>query len=185
MSLLNVQASFLKDKVAVIAIKDSQNRINSMSLIHQHLYQTEDLSYINMYKYIKELISHLKDCCDTNISFKVEVQNIIMDVSKAIPIGLILNEAITNAIKYAFPNNRKGEITVILKHTQADNFLLEIADNGIGLEGEIDISTYHSLGMKLMEGLSNDLNAKIKIINSSGLKVSITFTCNKIIYDLK
>lgn len=175
MSLLNTQSSFLKDESAVMAIKESQNRINSMSLIHQRLYQSEGLSCIKMPEYIKELISHLKDSYPVNYNFVVAVEDIEMHVSQAIPIGLILNEGITNAIKYAFPNEEKGTITVTLNHFEDDYFRLEIADNGVGIEGEIDISKYNSLGMKLIEGLSRDLNGKFEIINSNGLKIRITF----------
>lgn len=175
MSLLNTQSSFLKDESAVMAIKDSQNRINSMSLIHQRLYQSEGLSCIKMPEYIKELISHLKDSYPANNNFVVAVEDIEMHVSQAIPIGLILNEAITNAIKYAFPNGEKGTITVTLQHFEDDYFRLEIADNGVGIEGEIDISKYNSLGMKLIEGLSHDLNGKFEIVNKNGLKIMITF----------
>jgi two-component sensor histidine kinase len=175
MSLLNTQSSYLKDESAVIAIKDSQNRINSMALIHQRLYQSEGLSCIRMPEYIKELINYLKDSYQTNYTFKIDIEDIEMHVSQAIPVGLILNEAITNAIKYAFPDDRKGIISVTLKHFEDDYFLLEIGDNGVGIEGEIDISKYNSLGMKLMEGLTRDLNGTFKVVNSDGLKVAVTF----------
>ncbi|KIQ22420.1 hypothetical protein RT99_09615 [Flavobacterium sp. MEB061] len=175
MSLLNTQSVYLKEESAVNAIKDSQNRINSMSLIHQRLYQSEGLSCIKMPEYIKELISYLKDSYNANYSFAVDVEYIEMHVAQAIPIGLILNEAITNAIKYAFPDEKKGKITITLKHFQDDSFLLEIADNGVGIEGEIDIEKYDSFGMKLMEGLSKDLNGKFSITSSNGLKVSVIF----------
>lgn len=175
MSLLNTQSVYLKEESAVNAIKDSQNRINSMSLIHQRLYQSEGLSCIKMPEYIKELISYLKDSYNTNYSFIVDVEYIEMHVAQAIPIGLILNEAITNAIKYAFTDEKKGKITISLKHFEGDSFLLEIADNGVGIEGEIDIEKYDSFGMKLMEGLSKDLNGKFSITSSNGLKVSVIF----------
>ncbi|KUJ60820.1 hypothetical protein AR687_15535 [Flavobacteriaceae bacterium CRH] len=178
MSLLNTQSNYLKDESAVNAIKDSQNRINSMSMIHQRLYQSEGLSCIKMPEYVKELISYLKDSYKTNFIFVVDVENIEMHVSQAVPVGLILNEAITNAIKYAFPDEKKGTITVSLKHFQEDYFKLEIADNGIGIEGEIDLEKYDSLGMQLMEGLSKDLNGKFNVINSDGLKISVIFIYN-------
>ncbi|MEP6806236.1 MAG: histidine kinase dimerization/phosphoacceptor domain -containing protein, partial [Flavobacterium sp.] len=175
MSLLNTQSTYLKDESAVMAIKDSQNRINSMSLIHQRLYQSEGLSCIKMPEYIKELITHLKDSYQMNYKFIVDIEDIEMHVSQAIPVGLILNEAITNAIKYAFPNGKNGTISIKLKHFQDDYFLLEIADNGVGINGKIDISKFNSLGMKLMEGLSHDINGKFEIINANGLKIAITF----------
>ncbi|MEP6803382.1 MAG: sensor histidine kinase, partial [Flavobacterium sp.] len=108
-------------------------------------------------------------------NFIIAIEDIEMHVSQAIPIGLILNEAITNAIKHAFASGEKGTVTITLKHFEDDYFLLEIADNGIGIDGEINISKYNSLGMKLMEGLSKDLNGKFEIINNNGLKIAITF----------
>jgi len=174
-SLLNTQSSYLKDKSAVDAIKNSQNRIYSMSLIHQRLYQADGLSCVKISEYIKELVNYLKDSYQSNATYILDIEDIEMHVSQAVPIGLILNEAITNALKYAFPDQEKGTIKVSLRHFKDDYFTLEIMDNGIGIEEEIDITKYNSLGMKLMEGLSSDLNGEFKVTPSNGVKISVVF----------
>lgn len=175
MSLLNTQSSYLKDESAVVAIKNSQNRIYSMSLIHQRLYQSEGLSCVKMPDYIKELVTYLKESYHSKAHYSIDVEDIEMHVSQAVPIGLILNEAITNAIKYAFPDQKKGNIQITLRHFKDDYFALEIADNGIGIEGEIDISQYNSLGMQLMQGLSSELNGTFEVSSSNGLKITVVF----------
>ncbi|MDR7369900.1 histidine kinase dimerization/phosphoacceptor domain -containing protein [Flavobacterium aquidurense] len=175
MSLLNTQSSYLKDEYAVDAIKNSQNRIYSMSLIHQRLYQSDGLSCVKISEYIKELVNYLKDSYQSESNYILDIEDIEMHVSQAVPIGLILNEAITNALKYAFPDQKKGTIKISLRHFEDDYFALEISDNGIGIEGEIDITKYNSLGMKLMEGLSSDLNGEFKVTSSNGLKISVVF----------
>lgn len=175
MSLLNTQSSYLKDESAIVAIKNSQNRIYSMSLIHQRLYQSEGLSCVKMPEYIRELVNYLKDSYHSKAHYTFNVEDIEMHVSQAVPIGLILNEAITNAIKYAFPDQKKGNIHITLKHLKDDYFVLEIADNGIGIEGEIDITQYKSLGMQLMQGLSSELEGTFEVTSSNGLKIAVVF----------
>ncbi|MXN90375.1 hypothetical protein GR160_03980 [Flavobacterium sp. Sd200] len=177
MSLLNSQSAYLKDQVAVTAIKNSQHRVHSMSLIHQKLYKSDDLAAINMPEYINELIDYLKDSFDLdhNIYFETEIEDIDMDVSQAVPIGLILNEAITNSIKYAFGANRNGRITVKLAYSHDDYFILTIADDGSGLPSGFDITKTTSLGMKLMQGLSSDLDGNFRIVSDNGTKITVEF----------
>ena len=112
-SLLEIQSSYLKNKAAISAIKESQHRINSMSIIHQKLYQSETLSTVHMPEYIYELVEYLKEsyAIREEISFDVQIENIELSHSFAITLGLILNEAITNAIKYAFHDTHEGKIS--------------------------------------------------------------------------
>lgn len=179
MSLLSSQSAYLKDEAAISAIKDSQNRINSMSLIHQRLYNSEDLAVINMTDYIGDLIIYLKDSFNSKLHFVTDIENIVMDVSQATPIGLIINEAVTNSIKYAFPNKEEdGFVKISLKHSHDDYFLLEVTDNGIGIADSIDITNNNSLGLKLMDGFSRDLNGKLSVTKRNGTIVSLIFIYN-------
>ncbi len=106
-----------------------------MSLIHQKLYNSENISTINMPNYIKELVEYLKESFSLGqrIRFEIKVDPLELDVAQAVPLGLILNEAITNSIKYAFPNDRTGMIYVTLEATTDNSYLLIISDNGIGI----------------------------------------------------
>lgn len=175
MSLLNSQSYHLKDAAAVAAIRDSQHRLHSMSLIHQKLYLADTMSTINMKAYIDELVDYLRSSFEKpNINFVVDSGDIELDVSHAVPVGLILNEAITNAIKHAFPEGRKGIISVILRKNEAEIIELIISDNGIGIK-DTGSKNANSLGMILMQGFSKDLNGKFVLTASQGTVIKVTF----------
>ncbi|MEL1244958.1 histidine kinase dimerization/phosphoacceptor domain -containing protein [Flavobacterium sp. DGU11] len=174
-SLLNTQSAYLDNEEALEAIQNSQHRMHAMSLIHQKLYQTENLSSINMPWYIKELADYLKDSFDHEgkIKFKLSLAAIDLDVAQAVPLGLILNEAITNAIKYAFPE-RKGIINILLEDSD-NNYLLRISDNGIGLPEHFESAETDSLGMNLMIGLAEQLDGTFTIQSGNGVIITINF----------
>jgi two-component sensor histidine kinase len=178
MGLLNSQSVYLKDKEAKSAIKDSQRRVHSMSLIHKKLYQSESLSAIAMPAYIHELVAYLKDSFDAGyINFKVKVDEINFEVTQAVPIGLLLNEAITNSIKYAFPDTlQQCIIRISLKEKESNHFELIIRDNGIGIDDGFDAENSNTLGMSLMQGLSGDLNGQFEIYNDNGTNIRINFS---------
>lgn len=177
MSLLNSQSAYIDNESALTAIHDSQHRVHAMSLIHQKLYNTEDLSFIDMSLYIRELTSYLADSFSTRqrIRFELAIAALEMDVSQAVPLGLILNEAITNSIKYAFPNGREGVIKITLSNTSDSQYLLEISDNGIGIPSHLKNKKMGSLGMSLMAGLSEDLDGSFSIENNKGTVIKILF----------
>ena len=160
MSLLNSQSAYIENDVALTAIQDSQHRVHAMSLIHQKLYNSENVSSIDMSFYIRELVSYLADSFNTGqrIRFEFGIDPLEMDVSQAVPLGLILNEAITNSIKYAFPDDKEGAIIISLSKTGLHHYLLTISDNGIGMPAHIKNKKSGSLGMSLMAGLSEDLD---------------------------
>lgn len=177
MSLLNLQSAYIDNEMALSAIHECELRLHAMSLIHQKLYHTESLSSIDMSVYIHELVSHLADSFNTGnrVRFELSVESVEMDVSQAIPLGLILNEAVTNSIKYAFPGERSGLISVSLATTFPQRYLLVIADNGIGIPAHHAAKKPGSLGMSLITGLSEDLQGDLCIENSSGTTIKISF----------
>jgi len=179
-SLLNTQSAYLDNEDALMAIQNSQHRMHAMSLIHQKLYQSDNLANIDMSWYVYELINYMKECFDTdqNINFVLEVEKTYLDVAQAVPLGLIINEAVNNAIKYAFPENRKGEVIIVLKNIGESNYELKIADNGVGLPEDFDDIERDSLGMNLMIGLSDQIDGTFEMKNDNGLKITITFTRN-------
>ena len=174
-SLLELQSEYLSND-ALAAIQASQNRIHATSLLHQKLYQDENVSSINMNSYLPELIHYLKEVYNikNNIHFKVNIEPIDLDVSQAIPVGLIVNEAITNSIKYAFRHNTdKAEVAVCFTKSNGIAELL-IADNGGGfiVEGEKNLT---GLGLKLVKGLAEDIDGYAEITSVKGTKVLIHF----------
>ncbi|UPK70969.1 histidine kinase dimerization/phosphoacceptor domain -containing protein [Chitinophaga filiformis] len=175
MSLLNTQAAFLDDKDALNAIRESRYRMQAISLIHQKLYQSDNVALIDMSTYINELVVFLKDgFSDVNrIKFDLQIAPVKLDVSQSVPVGLILNEAITNAIKYAFTGN--GTIIVSLQPTGNDVLTLVIADNGKGFpDGEIPTQK-DSMGMMLMHTLAEQLDGCLDIKSCSGVTITVRF----------
>jgi two-component system, sensor histidine kinase PdtaS len=175
--LLDSQAGFVKTEEAASAIRISQQRVNAMSLVHQKLYQTGDLSTTDMAAYIHELVAYLDTSmnCRPRIRFVLEVERLRLDLKQTIPLCLILNEAVTNAIKYAFPGERQGEISIRLHKQRNGGVLLEVADNGVGVSPAVMGKTVHSMGMSLMRGLSDDLDADFSISSDGGTKIAIVF----------
>jgi two-component sensor histidine kinase len=178
--LLESQAAYLKDD-ALKAIESSQHRIYAMSLIHQKLYESNNVKTIDMGVYLPEFIQHLNDSFGTqnNRHFNVDIEPLQLGISQAIPLSLIVNEAVTNAIKYAFPLNAAGTITISL-HKKNDVISLVIADDGIGIDRDITKRSHESLGLKLINGLSEDLNGHINFENNKGTRISITFNIDPI-----
>jgi len=176
-SLLEIQSSYLKNKEALSAIKESQNRIHSMSIIHQKLYQSETLSTIHMPEYIYELVEYLRESYSIreNIGFSLQIENIELNHASAITLGLILNEAITNAIKYAFAKGAEGKISISLNHISDSQIMLSIADNGRGLPMDFDARKGASMGMELLQGLTDDLGGSFSIETDEGTHIKVIF----------
>jgi len=177
-SLLNTQSAYLKNKDALTAIQNSQHRMYAMSLIHQKLYQSDNLASIDMAWYIHELVNYLIDIfgtTDKEISYNLDTESLELDVSQAVPMGLILNEAISNAIKYAFPGRENGNINISLKNISNDNYQLIIADDGIGLPEGFESIERESFGMDLIIGLTDQLDGTLNLEKNNGVTIIITF----------
>ncbi|MBS1665429.1 MAG: hypothetical protein JST68_30585 [Bacteroidetes bacterium] len=173
-SILNMQSAYLDNEVAILAIRDSQRRMQAMSLIHQKLYQSKNVSVIDMQNYITELICYLKDIYNTSgILFEENIEPVSLDVSQAVPLGLILNELITNAIKHAFPTGI-GNVSVSLHSPSPHSLQLKVCDNGKGLPEKFNAFASNSLGMRLITGLVTQLEGTLKISSDRGVKVLIT-----------
>lgn len=179
-SLLSSQSAFLS-REALQALQDSQNRVFSISLIHQKLYQSENVAFIEMSSYLPDLVNYLQDIYGIRdqISFQLDIAYLELDISQAVSVGLILNEALTNAIKHAFPVKGKGS-TIVMEMVRGNRDIvrLKIADNGIGLPPGLDQSRLNSLGLKLMKGLTDDLGGAFSIESQNGTTVYIRFVAN-------
>lgn len=170
-SLLKLHAANSKDAKFSALVEDSQNRIVSMALIHEMLYSNSNLSSINLLDYIESLFDKLKNTYGmSSVKLKTKIsQKLAIEIDKMIPIGLILNEVISNSLKYAF-KNKKGEISIILNKN-----ILTISDNGVGIPNEFSITNSSSFGIQLIYLLSEQLEAETKIENKNGTSVSIRF----------
>ncbi|MGX7688210.1 tetratricopeptide repeat-containing sensor histidine kinase [Flectobacillus roseus] len=180
-SLLNAQSAHLNNQDAIVAIQKSQQRMQAISLIHQKLYQTDGLSTIDMRWYIAELISYVKEYSNfkQNITIDYVLEDVILDVSQAVPVGLILNEVINNAIKYAFPHQSNGVIRICLQLDDQNFVHLGVRDNGIGLPDDFLQHTSESLGVNLIYGLAEQIDGNVEIISDNGVKVQIVFPLHK------
>ncbi len=179
-SLLELQSENLKDE-ALSAIHESQNRIYAMSLIHQKLYQTDKIASINMQPYLLELCNRLQDIYnpERKINFDMQVAPLELDVSQAIPVGLIVNEAVTNSIKYAFNHLVSNpEISIVLVQNKKQDFKLIIADNGVGLPLSFNINDTIGLGYKLMNALAGDIDGKLIVESEEGTVIKVLFNAS-------
>jgi two-component sensor histidine kinase len=182
MSLLSSQSYYLEDKSAREAIEQSQHRLKSIALIHQKLYQTENIGLIDVKPYILDLLSYLTDALSdkTHIRFEINLLSIEMDISRAVSLGLFINEAVTNIYKYAFPEKSSGLVVISLTAHGNDSYRLLISDNGIGLPANIDQLEGATLGFTLMNGLSEQLEAVLNFTNESGLTITLIFSNHSI-----
>jgi len=175
-SLLSLQERAIKDESYREMFKDIQNRIRSMALIHGELYKSEYLAKIDFDSYIKHLANSLFRTYETTgkIVLKIEVEDVSLSINSAIPCGLILNELISNSLKYAFPEEREGEIKITLRGIE-DKIELVVSDDGIGVPEDLDLQNVESLGLQLVIALVKQLEGTIKLERNGGTTFKITF----------
>lgn len=177
-SLMNLQSASTADPVFLNLIRECRNRISSMAIIHEMLYQSKDLSKINSSEYIKQLVLSLESSfCSSNIkvSFNLDLdETIVLEADRMIPLGLILNEIISNTYKYAFPNKEVGNVSILFRK-EKENYYLRIKDDGIGLPDTFDVETLASLGLQLIVTLSEQLDAELVWLRENGLGFELRF----------
>jgi len=177
-SILNLQARNIKDEKTLKMFVDTQNRVKTMSLVHEKLYQTKDLSHIDFSGYARSLMSLLFGSFNVNprtISIKFDLEKVVLSVKTAIPLGLIISEIVSNSLKYAFPNGKVGEIALKLRRIKGDNYLLNISDNGTGLPEKIGLESSGSLGMHLIKSLTTQIHGSVSLESKNGTSFMIRF----------
>jgi len=178
-SLLNSQEFFLKNSEALDAIKNSQRRLHAISLAYQKVYEPINPAVIDMNTYITELVDYLQDEYQKNsdIECSLYIDKTSLPISSAVPIGLIINEALSNSFQYAFPATLAGKIEIKFICKKEDgSFLLSVSDNGIGFSEPFETVEIKSLGTNLMIGLSKQLRGKFQLKNHDGVSVSVEFS---------
>jgi len=176
-SILNLQSSYVKDEKSLSILRESQNRIKSMSFIHESLYQTRDFSKIEFTGYIRSLVTnliHTYHIRNSEIELKTDFQKSFLELDQAIPCGLIVNELVSNSLKYAFQGRNKGEIFIGFKENEGI-IQLRIGDDGVGFPADIDFENTETLGLQLVNTLTEQLDARIHIDNEGGTDYLITF----------
>ncbi|HEY9803284.1 MAG TPA: PAS domain S-box protein [Leptolyngbyaceae cyanobacterium] len=182
-SLLQMQSRRTQDSQARDILRDSQNRIASIALVHEKLYRSNDLANIDFAQYIPDLTTHLFDSYNVSsncIRLNIQVEDVSLDIETAIPCGLIINELVSNALKYAFPHNRGGEIQVRLFQEKDQSLTLIVQDNGIGLPAEFDNKKAKTLGVTLVQGLVKQLRAKLAIQSQAGTEFKISCISSRV-----
>ena len=183
-SLLYLQSKSIKDETVLEHFRDSQNRVKSMALIHEKLYRSDDFANINFSDYIRSLTGHLLQTYQTkttNVNINLNIEDVCFTIDQGIPCGLIINELVSNSLKYAFPNGNTGEIDINLVssngHTEKLNkkYTLTIKDDGVGMPGDYDYAISSSLGLKLVHNLTSQLDGTISFESNKGTKFEICF----------
>jgi two-component system, sensor histidine kinase PdtaS len=176
-SLLELQSYHLKDEESIEIFKESQNRAKSMALIHERLYRTDSLKNIEFSEYINTLVEDLFSTYTTDpnkIELIIEMEKMDMDINTSVPLGLIINEMVTNTLKYAFPGGKSGYLKIALHQTDSD-YILEVNDNGVGIPEDYNIEESESLGMLLINSLTSQLDGTLELTSKKGTKFKITF----------
>lgn len=176
-SLLDLQSTRIEDGAVLEMLRDSQNRIRSMALIHQSLYQSNDFARVNFSNVLETLVPTLVESYGVDhdaIRFSINAAEVLIPLNLAIPCGLIVNELITNALKHAFPNKRSGEIIIELSKKD-DKVMLSVSDDGVGIPPEYDLQNKNTLGLQLVSLLADQLNAELSIERAQPTRFSLLF----------
>ena len=176
-SLLHLQLAHMEGKEPSEILRECDNRIRTMASIHESLYQTKDFAKIDCQVHFEKLISHLLQSYGigrTPPKIKVDAHNIQLDINRAIPCGLIINELVSNSLKYAFPDNKEGEIEIIFNSAD-DKVVLEVKDNGVGLSEGFNLQDTRTLGFKIVNTLVGQLDGSINISGDAGTAIKIVF----------
>ena len=176
-SFIDLQTYYIKNKDVNKILKQSQNRISAIALVYDHLCKSEEISNIYMKQYVKELTNSLSVSLNSQnrrIRINQNIGDILLDINKAIPCGLIINELITNSLKHAFPDEKRGDVDIELNEN-SKKYILKVSDNGIGMPDTFNIENSDSLGLQIVASLTKQINGQLKIKNGGGAEFNIVF----------
>lgn len=176
-SILNLQLNTIDDPNVAKLFSESQDRIKSMSLVHENIYKTKNVDKISFNDYIKTLVSNLFQSYTINssINFRHKIEDIYLSIDIGLPCGLIINEIVSNSLKYAFKNKVEGEVFISFKKLKNNSLQLIVSDNGVGVDDDLCIEESDTLGLQIVSALVNQIDGEIKIDNSNGTKFTINF----------
>jgi two-component sensor histidine kinase len=177
-SLLSLQARAALNPETRRMLEDNQNRIQSMALLHEILYQSEDLAMVDFPKYVLRTVDYLFRSFgvkDRQIRLHTELDQLALELDDALPFGLLISEVVSNSLKHAFPQGRGGAVSVFLRQQSDATISLILSDDGIGLPRELDWTTTRSLGLRLVRALAQQLRGALEIRSQGGTEVRLTF----------
>jgi two-component sensor histidine kinase len=184
-SLIKLQSHYIKDEKMLEMMKETGSRIQSMAIVHTKLYNTKDYDHIDFNEYVRSLAENFATSYGfrmKNIKINIDILNILLNIDTAIPCGLVINELVSNSVKYAFPDNRSGEIFISLSKKDNRKFILTVRDTGIGAPQNKDIGKSDTLGIQLVTLLSKQMNGHLQIINEKGKGLEFRITFEEAIY---
>ena len=176
-SLLSLQSRYIKDKDTQSIFKESQNRAKSMAMVHEKLYRSGDLKHLNFTEYIENLSNDLYNTYTMDkslVKLDLDIEDIKLDVEISVPLALILNELLTNSLKHAFPDGTGGEITVDMNRYDG-GYNLSVSDNGIGFPEDLDYHNTDTLGMLIVNSLTDQIDGELNLDRNKGTKFTVTF----------
>jgi two-component sensor histidine kinase len=159
-------------------LDEYRNRIQSMALLHEILYQSKDLATVDFSKYVLRMVHHLFLCYGVDpqrILLQTELDTIGLELDDALPLGLLISEAVSNSLKHAFPDGKPGEVRIFLRRQSEAGVALTLSDNGVGLPEGLDWATSPTLGLRLVQVLAGQLHASVKIESHCGTQISLVF----------
>jgi len=177
-SLLSLQSRAASNSETKRMLADNQNRIQSMALLHEILYQSRDLALVDFSKYLLRMVEHLfrsYGVSSRQIRLQSDLDPIKIDLDDALPTGLLISEVISNSLKHGFPEGRNGEIRILLRHQTGETVSLVVSDSGVGLPADVDWTTSRSLGLRLVRALADQLRASLDIRSEGGTEVRLVF----------
>jgi two-component sensor histidine kinase len=177
-SLLALQAGSAADPATRAVLNESRDRVRSMALIHEKLYQTGDQRGVSFAGYMRDLAAHLRHSYAGNspaVELEIDVDDVVLDMDVSVPCGLIVNELLSNALKYAFPGGRAGTVSISLHRQDSGEFLLTVADDGVGIPAGVDITSPVSLGLRIVNILVSQLRGTLRVLPGPGCTFLVSF----------
>lgn len=177
-SLLSLQSRTSSDPTVSRMLEDNQNRIQSMALLHEILYQSEDFATVDFSKYVRRIVEHLflsYGVDHRQIHLYTELDTVCLQLDDALPCALLISEVISNSLKHGFPERREGEIHIRLRSEIGPRVSLALSDNGVGLPQQVDWTTSRSLGLRLVRALAEQLHATLDVRSQGGTEVKLAF----------
>ena len=178
-SLLGLQSRAIQDAPIRHMFQESQNRIHSMALLHESLYQSDSLSRVDFPAYVRQLAAYLFQSYGVkteHVRLRTDLDQLYLGMDAAVPCALIINELVSNSLKYAFPEGRNGEVRIVLEGKPGGSARLVVADDGVGMARDVDWTRTKSLGLRLVRTLAQQLDAKLEIESEKGTEVRLTFS---------